>query len=240
MALTAKSITDKASDILGDPDKIKWTEAELRTYLSEGQRAAVLLKPEVNPVTTNLTLERGSKQSIPDDGYVLIEVTRNMGDPDDDPAVPGRVVTPTSREAQDQADPTWHEIEASPVAAATSITNYIYDIRNRKTFFVVPPHNSQTAHRIEIVYAKTPTPVGADDLSDPVNPVLATLGVDDIYEPALLSYVLHRALGKTLDETGDMDRSAVYLQMFNNILLGQAEQNEADLTIRHETVEGMK
>lgn len=221
MALTAQAVLDRVSRSLNDETYTRWTQAELLEYLSDAQRAAVLVRPEVNPVTATLQLAAGTKQDIPDEGFVLIDVVRNLGT---DGSIPGRAITPVDRAALDQTNPNWH---AGPPDA--TVINFVYDIRNRRTFYVSPPQPDTGRNRVEIVHARSPEEITAtsDDL-----------GVDDIYIPALVAYVLHRAYIKDISVEGQgAQRSGAYYEMFMQLLLGKAEEQDADLTIRHETVE---
>jgi len=217
---TASEIIDLAARTLNDRNHAYWTEPELREYVSEAQRACVLIRPEVNPVTQSLQLVPGTKQEIPADGYLLIDVVRNMGL---DGRTPGRVITPTERASLDQTTPDWHTRPANAV-----VRNFIYDIRNRRTFYVTPPQ-PETPHLVEIIYAKTPAELesGTDHL-----------GIDDIYQPAVLAYTLYRAKQKDMQAEGQgMAMAGAYWQWFMQALTGEAEKQDADLTIRHETME---
>ena len=225
--LTAAKVIGRAARALNDPDMVAWTEAELLEFLSDAQRAAVLVRPEVNPVTKPLQLVAGTKQTLPDDAFVLIEATRNMGV---DGTAPGRSVTPTSRASLDQTGSTWHleDPDQDPDDIGV-VTNFVYDIRNRKTFWVSPPQPEDNPHQLEIVIAKIPAEILA---------VATTLEVDDIYQPALLAYMLHRAHVKDVAIEGQgIQKSNTYFTWFMTLLLGKADEQEADLTIRHETGE---
>lgn len=220
MALTAQAVLTRAGRALNDTGMTRWSEAELLEYLSDAQRAAVQIRPETNSVTITHPLAPGTRQAIPDDGYILIDAVRNMGEAGD---TPGRVITPVERAALDQVNPSWHSATANGV-----VTNFIYDIRNRRQFYVSPPQ-PDPAHRIEIIYAKMPEEITA---------AADALGLDDIYLPALTAYVLHMAYIKDIPAEGQgPQRSGAFLDKFQALMIGKAEESEADLTIRHETVE---
>ena len=135
----------------------------------------MLLRPEVNPRTIRHQLVEGTKQTIPDNAYVLIEVVRNLGL---NGTTPGRVITPSKRDSLDKVNNQWH------VGAGEIVKNYIYDIRNRRTFYVNPPQPAQP-RQVEIVVAEIPSQLANDN---------ATIGIDDIYEPALVNFMLHLSL----------------------------------------------
>ena len=221
MALTAANVIDRAARTLNDPEKATWTETELLEYLSDAQRAAVLVRPECNLATGPHQLIAGTKQSIPDDAYMLIEATRNLGG---DGITAGGVITPSSRASLDQTRRDWHS--AAPNA---TVKNFIYDIRNRSTFWVYPPQPDANQRQIELVYAKIPGEIAIPG---------ATLELDDIFEPALLAYILHRAhIKDTAAEGQSLDKAAAYFQWFMALLTGRAEEIDADMTMRHEVME---
>ena len=294
MALAAADIIRRVSDTLYDTDNVRWPVQELREYLSDAQRAAVMVRPEANPVTRIVSVTPGTKQTLPADGWVLIEAVRNMGfctepippawdaetdysngfrvnyreivyaankditgdssngDPTTDAddwdevapvyrTVPGRAIRPTSRSVLDAAKPQWHS-DRPLTYGAWNAKSFVYDIRNRKTFYVEPgapetpteaPEGAaldyrNTQRHIEIVYAKIPDEIESDD---------APLELDDIYEPALIAYMLHRAYSKPSGRTGSEQMAEVNFNRFRLLLLGEADKQDADLTIRHETVE---
>ena len=159
MPSAAQAIIDKAKGALNDPEAVHWPLPELVGYLNDAQSATVLARPEANPKVIQMKLEPGTRQKIPDgDGaaadirpvgikaYSLIDVVRNMGR---NGATPGRAIRPCGRETLDQCNPSWH----SDPASDTTI-NFIYDTRNRETFYVWPAATG--AAWIEMVIAVSP------------------------------------------------------------------------------------
>lgn len=239
MALAVGPILARLSNnALNDADNATWPLDDLRAYLSEGQRAAVLLRPEVNPDTRTVQLVPGTRQSIPSDAYLLLDVVRNMGA---DGRTPGRVVTPSERSALDKPDPDWQKAEN----ADDDVVNWMYDIRNRKTFYVSPPQPDPANH-LEIVVAGSPPQIltEAQSILTPDAREAAglsrddALGIDDIYEPALICYVLHRAFAKdTSHEGATGGRSSMYMQWFVGLITGNADQKDIELVLRQEAGE---
>ena len=175
--LAVSSIVTRAARTLNDPQHATWPALELVEYLSDGQRAAVQFRPEVNPITESVQLVGGSKQEIPASGYVLIDVVRNMGA---DGATPGEAINMVDKYYLDRWKKDWH-------TAGPSFTtkHYVYDVRNRKTYYVTPPQPDENPAQVEIAYAQIPAELA--------NTEEAVIEIDDIYQPALLAYVLHRA-----------------------------------------------
>ena len=226
MAISAATIIKKVRDLIGDQDDTRHPDAELLEYLNEAQRAAVLIRPEVNPVTMSVPLEVGTKQEIPTDGFVFIGANRNMGNDGD---TPGRAITPTDRENLDQTNPNWNMDPGVDIGDFRGVVNFVYDIRNRKTYYVYPYVPADT-WQIEVVYAKPP---------DPATPG-GSITVDDVYEPALVNYMLHRASSKDPASAEDAQKSMAYLANFTTLITGNADQKELELVVRHSPAEGTR
>lgn len=243
--LSAKSIVDRAAQSLKDADYTQWTLAELVGYLSDAQRAAVLLRPEVNPVTDVVQLVVGSKQMLPPDAFVLIGVNRNMRDTgrvENSKKIyrPMRAITPSTLDDMNRIDPMWHIPETPPPLAEAearrtffddaTITNSIYDTSNRHVWYCHPavpdphpdPHPDPEflGYYAEIVYAKAPDEIGLTGSGNLQN-TTPKIGLDDVYQPALLAYMLHRAYAKDAPVEGNsMERSAAYFNQFAAMITG--------------------
>ena len=207
--ITAQQIVDRAAQTLYDETNIQWSTDELLRHLSDAQRAAVLHLPEINPVASVVPLIAGTRQMIPADGFKLIDVVRNMGE---DGQTPGRAIRMIDRSALDHTNEEWHVVtESQPVK------HFAYDTRDRRGFYVFPGGFAPLL-RIEIIYAAAPPEL--TDLS-------RTIGLDDVYQPVLLSYMLHRAYAKDLPvQLRAADRSAMYFQQFILTLTGQKPEDE--------------
>lgn len=219
--LTANEIITRISIDLGNPEKTKWTETELLGYLNEAQRTVVLVLPESNMVSTTINLVEGTKQTLPTDGYRLLDITRNMGN---NGTTPGNAVRAIERSTLDQTTPNWHT--ANP---DSEVEQFIYDIRNRKTFYVQPPQPSSSRGSVEVIYAQIPGDVAIGD----------TIALDDIYQPAIVAYMMYLAYMK--DSMANMNKIAVareHLERFMTLLLGRQEVQDALLKIRNQIVEG--
>ena len=217
--ITAQQIIDRATETLYDETNVRWTEDELLQHLSDAQRASVLHLPEINPIGTVIRCSSGTRQSIPADGFKLIDVVRNLGTSGvwqaNDPyngTMPGRAIRDTDRSSLDQSTPEWHAVGADE---ATPVKNYMYDTRDRRAFYIFPSQPASVGNQqlIEIIYSAPPAEIA--NISD-------LIGLDDVYQPALLSYILHRAYAKDLpSEMNSEQRSIAYFQQFMMTLTGQ-------------------
>lgn len=221
MALTAGSIVTRVARALRDQSHETWPVDELLEHISDAQRAIVLLVPEANPKEAVVNLDKGVRQKIPSDGYQLLTVTRNMAGAQLT-SESGMAVSPTGRSSLDDAQREWTEEGEERV-----VTNFLYDVRTRKHFYVYPP-NDGTGF-LEVFYAKIPTEVSAE--SDP-------LELDDIYVPPIRAYVMAEAYLKDTPAQGqEVGRSTAYFEKFMTLLLGREDENETKVTVRNEITE---
>ncbi len=176
---TAQSIIDEASTQLLDPSNTRWTRAELLSWVNDGQRQIVLMSPNATNKVSVVQLVSGSRQTIPSDGWALLELIRYMGT---DGTKPGRAVRLASRELIDAYNPDWHND-----AKAAMPKHYIFDQQDQTVFYVYPPNNGQGY--VQLNYSPVP-PVITNEAT--------AIYVNDIFKGALLDYVLYRACSKTL------------------------------------------
>lgn len=175
--LTAASIITKAVTQLNDLSAVRWTRAELLEWINDAQRTIVLMAPNSSNYTTNIKMVAGTRQQIPDDGWVLLDVYRNMGTTG---TTPGRTIRITSKEVLDGFNPDWHSD-----SAVTTVKNYIYDTQDQTAFWVYPPSDGKGY--LQLNYARLPVPCTQE--SDAIY-------VNDILQTAVVDYVLFRACSK--------------------------------------------
>lgn len=207
-AITAKTIIDKAVIQLTDVQGIRWTRAELLGWINDAQRQIVIMSPNATNKISVIKLNAGSRQSIPSDGWTLLEIVRYMGT---DGTKPGRAVRLASRAQIDAFNPNWH----SDPPTSTPI-NYIFDLQDQTAFFVYPPNNGKGY--IEINYS--PDPADLTDESQGIN-------LNNIFETAILDYVLYRACSKDAEYAPGLQLAAGYLNTFMTSM-GQKSNSEAN------------
>lgn len=195
MATTVKAILDKAAKVLHDFNGLKWTRAELLAWLNDGIRQIVVVQPDATNTIAVIKLASGTRQSLPAGGWLLLNVIRNMGT---DGATPGRAVRMISRTLINGFNPSWHADTAS-----ATVNNYIYDLADQTNFFVYPP-NTGTGY-VEINYSNQPANLTAETDNIPVF---------DIYQGALVDYILYRACTKNVDYAPGAQLAAGFLSTF--------------------------
>lgn len=195
MAVTAQTIIDKAAKQLLDLNSLKWTRAELLSWLNDGLRQIVLMQPNATNTPGAVQLVAGTRQTLPTGGWMLLGIYRNMGTTG---STPGRAVRIISRELLDAFNPNWHTATAS-----TTTTNYIYDLQDQTAYYVYPP--SPGTNYLEINYSMQPTSLTSES---------QTIPMFDIYQGPLLDYILFRACTKNVEYAPGMALGQMYLATF--------------------------
>jgi len=199
--ITTQAILVQCGQQLQDIGADRWTEDMLLGFLSEAQRAVVLLKPSAYVVNASVKLVAGTRQSLPAAAVQLLDVVRNMGA---NSATPGRAVRRIEREILDTQVPGWHKARA-----AAEIKHFASDVTNLKNFYVYPPANGATY--IEAVYSTTPPNATSGGV----------IALDDIYQPALVNYTMYRAMQIEADYAADPARAGAYLSAFTGAVTGK-------------------
>ena len=190
---TVKSIIDKAKLILQEttPNGIRWTNEELLGWLNEAYQKIIGFKPNANGINEELVCVAGSKQSLPANGVVLLDVVRNL-------AGTMGVVTPADRSTLDATRRGWHQ-----ETQVDAVDHFMFDDQDPKNFYVYPP--ATVSAKLEIIYAAVPAPHPDSVLAD-----TTTISLDDRYAPVLTDFILSRAYAKDADFASNSALSTKY------------------------------
>ena len=137
-------------------DGVRISESDWIDYINQAVLQILLVRPDANAILKSVALVEGTKQKIPDDGHVFIDITRNMGE---DGETPGKAVYGAERETLDQMNPDWHN-----ATVGIAIKNYMFDKKFPRSYFVSPPVSDITDVYVELVYCEIPDAV--DSSSD--------------------------------------------------------------------------
>lgn len=198
MAIKAQGVVDDVRKTLNDKQTTKrWSDSDLVVYLNEGMRTIALLRPDATAKTSAVALAAGTKQTLPNDGLRLLDVTRNMGA---DGNTPGAPINRADPNVLALFKPDWHT-----QAAGAVVNSFVYDDRNPKVYYIEPPITGSVY--AEIVYSSAPTEVTTADLD-------VNLSIDDVYEAPLKDYMLSRAFGVEISSISSQNLSIRYMQDF--------------------------
>jgi len=202
--VTAQTIINKAAIQLTDIANVRWTRAELLSWLNDGMRQIVLMQPSASSTTVSKLLTAGTRQTIPSDGWLLLQIYRNMGTTG---SAAGRAIRIVSREVLDGFDPYWHT--GIPKA---EVKNFIYDTQDQTAFYVYPP-NTGTQY-IELNYSSQPTNLTTENQVIPLF---------DIFQSALVDYIMFRACSKDAEYAPGLQLAQGYLATFTASIQGKSQ-----------------
>lgn len=193
--ILASSIINKAATTLFDINGAKWNRKELLGWVNDAQRQIAIVDPTATNVTVAMQLAAGTRQSIPADGWTLLDVYRNMGTSG---TVPGASLRVVLRRHLDLFNPSWHS-----ATQVTAPTEYLYDPNDKTKFWVNPP--SDGSGYVEVNYSQTPPDLPAET---------SAISVNDVLEPMILDYVLYRACEKDGADSPGPEMAAKYKAAF--------------------------
>ena len=212
MAFTAANVISDVRVVLKDPSGIRYTDAQLMSWINAGARQAVLMKPDITATFETITLVEGTEQSIPAEGHRLLSVLHNMSASD---GVARRAVRPVSRETLDSQAPDWKSTNVTGFAAhALEVKNYHFDEQTPRNFHVFPGVNDTDAVWLRIAYSKMPTEVSST--SDAVD-------IPDIYQTAIMDYVCFRAYQHDAESDNNEQKATNHYAMFVGAVTGKSQ-----------------
>lgn len=194
MAVTISYIGNAARLLLQDVDGVRWTDAELITWVNEGRREMAHIKPSVFGQGSEFihTLTAGNLQSSAAAGaYAIASVDSNYPS--------GLAIRPGDHEQLDAFRPQWR------ADTALSVDNWWPDHVNPIAFWVYP-----AAAGKQLKYRAYITPSDLSSLTDVALPF-------DQYASTLVNYVLARMYSKE-DEAGSVAKAQEYLGLFTSAL----------------------
>lgn len=190
--MKGSDVLTRARLVVNDPAATRWLDSEAALWVTDASRFVALKRPDSCAVSQAVALAAGTKQSIAaltPPGLRVLDVIRAVAT--------GRAIRLVDREALDSSLPTWH------AATPASPTNWVFDNRDPKTFYVYPP--APAAVEVEILYSRNPVTVTALELST------VDLSIDDIFIDPMVNYVLHRFYAKDADNAQNAALSSAYL-----------------------------
>lgn len=217
MAVTVGSVVTKARAVLQDTTSVRWPDDELIGWINDGQREIALIKPDASSKNETVPMVPGTKQSLPNGALRLLRVVRNMTNPTAN--VGGRAIRLVSREILDAQQPDWHDPDVGGESAFGNVVkHYMYDEQDPLHFYVYPgisniPNGALIPH-IEIIFSDNPRNV--TQMSD-------SISIPDLYQNAILNYVLYMAYMKDAEYAGNAQRASSHYQIFTASVTGKGQ-----------------
>ena len=226
-----KDVLYRVSSQLHDisPQFTRWTQRELVSWLNDGQKAIAKYMPSSCSRVDTVKLTPGTRQSIETIlaanlitgdgtspaqvlGNYLQSVIRNMGSAG---TAPGNAVRLADREVLDVNAPDWH------TKTATTVSQYVFDPRTPKTFYVSPGIPASPAVWVEISYLASPVEISTGGSYGMDGVDSTKISVDDRYVDDLVNYILARAYMKDAEFANNASQAAAATQLFTGSINAQ-------------------
>lgn len=223
-SILVKDVLYRVSAQLHDinPQFTRWTQRELVSWLNDGQKAIAKYMPSSCSRVDAVKLAPGTKQSIesiaansiiPGDGsaaslvmgHYLQSVVRNMGS---NGSTPGRAIRVADREILDVNSPDWHS------ETSNTVSQFIFDPRTPKVFYVSPGVPAATSVWVEISYLANPVEISVSGSYGMDGNDTTKISVDDKYVDDLVNYILARAYMKDAEFATNSNQAAAHSQLF--------------------------
>jgi hypothetical protein len=191
---TAADLIDLATGLLEDPGNDVWGRTELLGYLNDGLKYLASKRPAEFVASEVVELAEGSKQSLPAGSIAVVRPICNM---DGTGTVRGRSIRFVDLNLLDASSPTWRTTSPGETRQLALSPD------PRSEFWVSPP--ADAGSKIELMVERDPV----------VHTQGTTLEVDAKWHPALINYMVSRALSKDSEYAQD-GKAAAFLQVFMN------------------------
>ncbi len=195
--MKVKDIISRVILTYHDEDYSRITKHQYLQLLDDALMHLVLTRPDVHTIKRVVQLEAGTKQQIPMDGYALVDIYANMVHIDGTEWGIGKPVFQVDRKDLDYFS-SWH----TAVPTKYQITEFAYDKRSPKHYWVSPPvADGETIH-VEMEYSYGFPQYS--ELSLSFEDVLeAQIDVDELYRTPIVNYMLYLLF--STDSTSQFD-----------------------------------
>lgn len=211
------SLRDFVRDVhiaLQDADGTRWPADEVVRHTQESLRRVIKLRPEAYSERRELSLAPGSRQSVPEDAFALLDILRNL-------AGRGQAVRPADARTLDVLLPSWRSAREK-----TEIVHFTQDSRESRVFDVYPPAapGASVEALLSVDHPPLPPPAGpsADDV-----PSTAMVALDAMYRLPLLLSVLALAWAKDAEYASNADLAGKFDSKFLTELMGEKQVTDS-------------
>lgn len=207
-----QAIAQRIEAALRDVNNDSWPEETIYLSILEAEKVVVIFRPDAAATDAELTCVAGIKQSIaaldPAPNRLMAVKYNRTGNVD------GRGVRPVAVGDLDAISPNWRA-----ASGATTIREYMHDVREPLVFYVNPP--AALGAKLQVSYSAIPAPYGTVDADTETT-------VSDLYEPMLFEWAMYRLFGHDVEGSVNISRSQQHLQTFERML---GVKVEADMLV---------
>lgn len=192
-----------------DTEYTRLSQSQYLKFLDDAISKLILVRPDAHVQTAIVPLVEGTRQSIPSDGYALIDIYMNKIDEGSGQFSNGAPILQVDRKDLDYFS-NWHETGST----TDEIDEFAYDSRSPRTFWVSPPPADDDLVHVEMDYSFGHEVKFAELTDTFADILLMEIDVEDIFASALMQYMLYLCFSTDSSSTNDMQLSAAYEQAF--------------------------
>lgn len=204
--MTIQDIMDRVSLLYNDTTYDRVSKDMYLKFLDDALMQLVMVRPDANSKVVVMQLDPGTKQTFPADMLTLIDVYRNRGQ---DGITDGPPIWEVNRKDLDYFM-NWH---TPSVVEPTSITEYAYDPKTSKLFWVSPSPGAYTPIFIELSYSYA-FPTFA--VLEWERALTQAIPCDESFSGAVSAYILYRLYSTDTASKTDKVMADAYKAEFYN------------------------
>lgn len=193
--MVVSDIMDRVATLYNDGDYARVSQDMYLKFFDDALMQLVLARPDSHLKISVVQLDPGTKQRLPEDCISLVDIFRNKGQ---DGSTDGRPCWQVDRKDLDYFSD-WH---ATTTTEPTEITEFSYDSKNAKTFWVSPAAGATTPIFVEIMYSYAFPTFSSLDWEDAI---VQNFPCDDVFMGAVVAYMLY--LLYSTDSASKLDKS---------------------------------
>ena len=214
MGLTVIAIVNRSSAILQDVGAIRYSQADLVAYASDGQRRIVTVRPDAAAQTFVQPLVAGTLQQVPQGYSGLVAVHCNVTQPGGERRA---AIRPIERAILDHENPDWNYRPE-----ATLVEHYVYEpAANPLVWWCYPAPKTASAQAVEMTAVLDPPELGIND----------TPSINPVFHEALIDYVVARAVMRDSEFGDQMNRAQFHAQLFWQAILPPGKKAQPNATL---------
>lgn len=206
--MTVQDVMDRVSILYNDADFERVSTDMYLKFLDDALLQLVLARPDSHIKTAVVQLDSGTRQTLPAEAFSLIDIYRNKGTAG---YTDGSPIWQVNRKDLDYfAD--WH---ATPTVAPTEVTEFSYDVKSPKTYWVSPAPVAGTNIFVEMDYSYAFTTYAGMAWNTALTQVI---DCDDVFLGPIVSYMLYLLYNTDAASQYDKSTAEQYKQTFYNQL----------------------
>lgn len=232
-SILVRSLLEQVSRHLTDfaPQFERWTQSELLSYLRDAQVAIAKYMPTSCSRIDVIKLSPGTRQSIalipaasllPGDGSTPVETRGNallsvnclMGATG---TTTGRALRLVDLDTLNEFSPNWRAASAYTLTP----TQFAYDPRTPKNFFMSPGVASSANVWAEVSYLADPAPIPPANYSA-TGGATAVISIDDKFADDIVNYMLARCYMKEAEYAANASMASTHTNLFTASINAQA------------------